>query len=135
MNRADFMAEANPYEDVEQRAVIVDCRDNDIPVFHVPNSTFTKSPKIKADNKALGVTAGIPDLWVVTRSGLIIIELKRRKGGVLSAAQKYWLKILQACRGIEARRCNGSDEAIDFIEEYHGKGRRSGSGFGGGSMF
>ncbi len=47
--------------------------------------------------KAIGASPGVPDIWVLEPRkpyhGLII-ELKREEGGVVSAAQEWWLESL-----------------------------------------
>ena len=45
------------------------------------------------------------------------IELKRRKGGHISAEQKYWLDVYTQAN-IPAAICKGADEAIAFVEKY-----------------
>lgn len=82
----------------------------------IPNSTFTKSWKVKQRNKDMGVRAGFPDLVVIAHSVFMAIELKRSDGGAgASKLQKSWIAHLQAA-GIPAKVCNGKDEAIAFIE-------------------
>lgn len=83
--------------------------------FHVPNSTFTKSWKQKARNKALGVVRGVPDLFVFKDGVSYAIELKRKKGGVVSPEQREWLEVLSK-HGFQSAVCHGADEAIEFLE-------------------
>ncbi len=47
---------------------------------------------------------------------LVFIEMKRKKGGVVSPEQKQWLNVLNLA-GIESVVCRGADEAIRFVEE------------------
>ena len=47
---------------------------------------------------------------------LVAIEMKRKKGGRLSAEQQDWLRCLNSA-GIETFVAKGSDEAIKWIEE------------------
>ncbi len=105
-----------PIEAQEQTVVVDYCRIKKIPLFRVPNETFTRSWKQKAMNKALGVSSGVPDLFCVPNNTLIAIEMKRIKGSVVSPTQLGWIKILQDA-GIPTRICKGADEAITFIEE------------------
>ncbi len=108
-----------PTEDVEQRIVVQYCRTRGLPCFRVPNETFTKSWAQKNKNKALGVSAGICDLFVAIEGvGLLGIEMKRLRGSVTSEAQKEWIRILNTIPGIEARVCKGAGVAIAFIEEF-----------------
>ena len=67
-------------------------------------------------NRLLGVSAGVPDLFVIVGGRLIGIEMKRKKGSVTSEYQKQWIAQLNSV-GIETRVCKGCDEAISFIEE------------------
>lgn len=83
--------------------------------FHVPNSTYTTSFNQKRRNRALGVVAGPPDLFIIVRGQLIAIELKRRQGSATSPEQKAWIEALNAC-GVQAAICKGAEPAIAFIE-------------------
>jgi VRR-NUC domain len=110
----------NPYEDQEQEAFVKWLDDNGYPRFRVPNETYTKSHKQRNKNKKLGVSSGVPDLFVVVPADysdhrLVAIEMKRRKGGVTSENQKKWIKTLNEA-GIQTVVCKGCDAAIEFIE-------------------
>ena len=48
---------------------------------------------------------------------LIKIEMKRKKGGVISPEQKKWGEIYKMS-GIPCKICKGADEAIDFVEKF-----------------
>ena len=103
-------------EDQEQIAVIQYCQLKGYPVWHTPNSTFTRSWSQKVKNKALGVSAGVPDLGVIVNNQLIFIELKRAKGGVVSPFQKTWIDHLTRAN-VPVRVCKGFAEAKSFIDE------------------
>ena len=47
---------------------------------------------------------------------LVKIEMKRKKGGVVSAEQKVWKKIYELA-GIQCKICKGASEAIEFVEK------------------
>ena len=47
------------------------------------------------------------------------IEMKRRKGGVLSSDQKDWIRALME-EGNECAVCAGADAAIETIKRYLG---------------
>ena len=64
--------------------------------------------------KKEGVSAGFPDLLIPSLG--LFIELKRTKGGVVSAEQKDWLEYLRGC-GYRAEVCNGFDAARLVIED------------------
>lgn len=82
---------------------------------HVPNETVSKSQAIK--NKRLGTSPGVPDYLILTPTGIIFVEMKRRTGGRLSAYQKEWLAALTQCN-VPAKVCAGFDEAKQFVEEF-----------------
>ena len=128
----------NPTEDQEQEAFVQWLRLKGYPHFRVPNETYTRSWSQKAKNKKLGVSSGVPDLFVVIpdqhfaygdnikphnppiqtneyRHRLVAIEMKRKKGGVTSENQKKWIKTLNEA-GIQTVVCKGCDAAIEFIE-------------------
>lgn len=124
----------NPTEDQEQEAFVQWLRLKGYPHFRVPNETYTKSWSQKAKNKKLGVSSGVPDLFVavpfppphliiahkdrddeVRNKTLVAIEMKRKKGGTTSANQKKWIKTLNEA-GIQTVVCKGCDAAIEFIE-------------------
>ena len=104
-----------PTEAEEQAVVVQYCALKGLSLFHCPNSTYTTSWKQKAHNRAMGVSAGVPDLFIIAGDKLIAIEMKRLKGGTVSPDQKIWIAKLNAA-GIDARVCKGSKNAIDFIE-------------------
>lgn len=108
-----------PSEAQEQAALVQWLRLKGYKHFRVPNETYTKSWKQKAVNKALGVVPGVPDIFVVTPTGLVAIEMKRLKGSTTSEAQKEWIATLNALPGIRAAVCKGADAAIKFIEGDH----------------
>lgn len=135
-NLSDY---TNPTEEQEQMAFVQWLRLKGYEHFRVPNETFTKSFKQKAKNKALGVSKGVPDLFVVVpntgtnmvymstidedgsadyeplATRLVAIEMKRKKGGVTSADQKKWITVLNKT-GTQSVVCKGCDAAIEFIE-------------------
>lgn len=70
--------------------------------------------------KATGVKAGVPDICLPVPSGGyhgLYIELKRKKGGVISGNQKEWLQMLSE-QGYLALVAHGADEAIKIITDY-----------------
>ncbi len=68
-------------------------------------------------NKSMGLRPGLPDMLIITPSGLAFVEMKRTKGSNTSDHQKEWLEALNKVQGIEVRICFGADEAIQFISE------------------
>jgi hypothetical protein len=67
-------------------------------------------------NKAIGVRAGVPDLMIIVKSSLLFIEMKRKKGGVVSVFQKDWLEKLDKLDNVYAVECKGYEEAVEVIE-------------------
>lgn len=70
--------------------------------------------------KAEGVKPGLPDIFLpVSRGGKhgLYIELKRRKGGVISKAQEAWIRALTN-QGYMCAVCHGAEAARDEILAY-----------------
>lgn len=88
-------------------------------MYAIPNGGSRH--KLEAANlKKQGVKSGVPDVMLpVARQGYhgLYIEMKRRRGGTLSADQKNFIKFLQA-QGYRVERCNGFHAAADVIEDY-----------------
>lgn len=88
-------------------------------MFHVPNGG--KRNAIEAARfKAMGVKPGVPDIFLpVARGGYhgLFIELKRREGGTVSAAQHDMIVKLRA-QGYKADTCKGWEAARLLIEAY-----------------
>ena len=116
-----------PTEDTEQLSVIAWCEGYALAdararlLLHVPNGGsrhIVEASKLRR----LGVRAGVPDLLlpvaVAPYHGLWI-EMKRRKGGLVSAAQHGWIDALRA-EGYAVAVARGADEAIDTIIAYLG---------------
>lgn len=114
-----------PSEDEEQMAVVrwAEMQMGRWPdlewLFHIPNGG--KRGKIEAARfKAMGVKAGVPDLFLPVPIGRyhgLFIEMKRREGGRLSGDQRKWIDGLKA-NGYCVHRCDGHQEAIRVLEDY-----------------
>ena len=84
---------------------------------HIAQETYTKSWNQKRKNKAMGVRKGFPDYVIVVKNKLIFIEMKRKKGGVVSDEQAGWQNALKNISpNVYAEICYGADEAINFVE-------------------
>lgn len=86
---------------------------------HIPNETGgTPEAKRRAIRmKQQGVSKGFPDYLVLTKNGMVAIELKRSKKSVSSPVSKEqlnWLIALSAAL-IPAQVCYGAEEAIKFL--------------------
>ena len=67
-----------------------------------------------------GVRSGIPDLMLAIPKGMhhgLFIEMKKKKGGVVSDAQREMMDILNAL-GYKAVICHGCDDAFACIISY-----------------
>lgn len=114
-----------PTEDTEQAHIFVWAAwaRNKYPeldlMHHIPNGG-KRSKSEAARFKAQGVKAGVPDIFLpCARGGYhgLYIELKRTKGGKLSAAQKEWIDALRG-QGYKVIVCYGFDEAREVIINY-----------------
>jgi hypothetical protein len=82
---------------------------------HIPNGTWTPSWSQKTRNKKMGVSSGVPDYLILTKSRLFFIEMKRKKSGKVSDEQLMWLGAILSC-DIRAHVANGFDEAKSIID-------------------
>lgn len=88
-------------------------------MHHIPNGG--KRGKAEAARfKAQGVKAGVPDIFLpCARGGChgLYIELKRIKGGRVSAAQEEFIAALRL-QGYRVEVCFGMEQAQKVIVEY-----------------
>lgn len=82
-------------------------------ILAIPNGG-ARSPATAGRLKAEGVSRGVPDLFVPAWG--LWIEMKRIKGGSVSAEQKDWLQYLETS-GYSCIVAKGADEAIRHIIE------------------
>jgi hypothetical protein len=69
---------------------------------------------------ASGLSRGYPDIEVFIGNGKsLYIEMKRKKGGVVSEEQKKWITWLND-NGYSAKVCHGADEAIEYVKNFIG---------------
>lgn len=64
-------------------------------IFAIPNGG-ARSPATAGRLKAEGVSSGVPDLFIPAWG--LWVEMKRSKGGSLSAEQKDWIAYLESVR-------------------------------------
>ena len=120
--------EYNPLEDVECIRFSNWLSVHKIPHCHIANESRSgsRSAMIRgAKLKRMGQSKGVWDYEVyIPRKGITgtvdcyeiaKVEMKRRKGGVVSPEQKAWGKVYEKA-GIACKVCKGCDEAIDFIK-------------------
>lgn len=101
-------------------AVYQECVWPELRLLHaIPNGG--KRDKVTAARlKAEGVKPGVPDVCLPVPRGEkhgLYIEMKRRKGGIVSADQLKWLESLMR-QGYECHVCRGCEEARMTIMEY-----------------
>jgi hypothetical protein len=89
------MADRIPTEHEEQCELVQWFRRTfpDVRIFSVPNGGH-RHPAVAAKMKATGVSSGVPDLFIP--AWRLWIEMKRSKGGSLSAEQKDWCAYLES---------------------------------------
>lgn len=130
MNLIDRVIAKFGPEDSEQYTVIqyLDILSMKYPLKYtsIPNSTWTKSIEQRTRNTLLGLRPGLGDLLIAYPGKWVIsIEMKRAhiKGqprGVLSPEQKSWIEVLGSIPNVEAVKCEGASEAINYLNELLG---------------
>lgn len=88
-------------------------------MYHIPNGGG-RSKAEAGRFKAMGVKAGVPDIFLpCARGGWhgLYIELKRLRGGSVSPAQKQWIELLKE-QGYRCIVCKGMDAAREEIVRY-----------------
>jgi len=81
----------------------------DVRIIAIPNGGW-RDIRTAARLKAEGVTPGVPDLFIPEWK--VFIEMKRAKGGNLSASQKDWIEHLNNI-GYRAFVCAGAEDAMN----------------------
>lgn len=84
-----------PSEHFEQREVVRWFRQTHkgVRIFAIPNGG-QRSRATAGKLKAEGVSAGVPDLFIP--AWRLWVEMKRQKGGTVSAEQKDWINYLSS---------------------------------------
>lgn len=103
-------------ENLAQAVVIDYCSYKGIEVIHIPNER--KASKWQHFHlKKQGLRKGFPDLLLFKNKKILFIEMKRKKGGIVSKDQNLQIQILKN-NGFQANICNGSTEAINLINNF-----------------
>lgn len=92
----------------------------ELKLLHAIPNGGKRSKSEAARMKAAGVKAGVPDMFLpVARGGShgLYIELKRIKGGHVSAEQLAWMEELTR-EGYTCAVCHGWEEARKVIQTY-----------------
>lgn len=130
----------SPTEDVEQICLFrwANAQQGKYPelalMYHIPNGG-KRSKSEAARFRAMGVKAGVPDIFlpvgiqkldsvdrgqytiIRTKYNGLYIELKRQRGGTVSAAQKQWISDLRTA-GYAVEVCKGWEVAAAVITDY-----------------
>lgn len=105
----------------EQKILVKWLRDNKIKCASSGNGFMLNTKDnihYVAKLKATGLSKGFPDLEVFIGNGKsLYIEMKRKKGGVVSEEQKKWITWLND-NGYSAKVCHGADEAIEYVRGF-----------------
>lgn len=115
----------NPSEHVEQKALfawakLASTTHPDLRLLYAIPNGGKRSKAVAGKLKAEGVKTGVLDTCLpVARGGFhgLYLEMKRRKGGKVSADQKRWVEDLRA-EGYSAVVCRGWDEAREVLLAY-----------------
>ena len=87
-------------------------------IMHIPNGGH-RAMSVAKKMKAEGVRPGVPDLFVP--EWRLWVEMKRQKGGRLSADQKDWITYLEAIGDtvIVGKGANdASRQVVRFLDDY-----------------
>ena len=109
-------SEAVPSEHFEQRELVRWFRQTwpGVRIFAIPNGG-ARSKATAGRLKAEGVASGVPDLFIP--AWRLWVEMKRSKGGSVSAEQKDWIQYLESVN----YRCivgKGADDAKRQISAF-----------------
>jgi hypothetical protein len=113
------MNERIPTEHEEQREVVKWFRQTyeNVRIFAIANGE-KRSITVASRLKVEGVSPGVPDLYAPEWK--LWIEMKRIKGGSVSAVQKDWHTYLQGI-GDTVLVCKGAEEAKEQIIKFREK--------------
>ncbi len=106
-----------PSEDTVHRAVLAHLRmraPKSAVIWHTPNGG-SRNVIEAAKLKAMGVMAGFPDVMIWHAGSLYGLELKREKGGRVSAKQAECMAALTR-EGALCAVAHGVDHAIEILE-------------------
>jgi hypothetical protein len=110
---AILTAERIPTEHEEQRELVRWFRQGykGVRIFAIPNGG-QRSAATAGRLKVEGVSPGVPDLFIP--EWRLWIEMKRIKGGSLSAEQKDWIAYLEGC-GYTCFVAKGAAQAKEMV--------------------
>ena len=105
----------NNEEYEEQKCVVQYLEMKHIKFTSIPNSTFT-SIGARVRNKMSGLRKGLPDMLMIINKRLVFIEMKKKKGGVVSPEQLEWMSRLNECESVYCYVCEGFESAKEKID-------------------
>jgi len=105
-----------PDEHTEQVHVIQWLKLKKIKHNATPNGGL-RNKVVAGKLKAEGVSKGFPDLTIFLPTGILYIEMKRKKGSSISPEQKAWIEYLNTLPYAKAIICKGFREAVEAIED------------------
>ena len=107
------LTERIPTEHEEQREFVRWFRQGyrGVRIFAIPNGG-ARSMATAGRLKVEGVSPGVPDLFIP--DWRLWVEMKRVKGGSLSAEQKDWIAYLEGC-GYTCFVAKGADQAKEMV--------------------
>jgi len=109
-----------PTEHEEQCAFVEYLEAKGLKFTSIPNSTRTPHWGTKMKNKKSGLRPGLPDMLIILpNTGLLFIEMKRKKRSTVSVFQKEWIAELNKLDNVEAVIAKGADKAIEFVELFY----------------
>ena len=111
-----------PKEKLEGQKLTAWARQNYLikKLFFKINNEGSKNSLDGWQNQLEGVLAGVSVYFLPLPKGKyhgLFLELKRTKGGKVSALQVEWVKLMRE-NGYAAGICYGADHAIEVIERY-----------------
>lgn len=122
------MGNTSPLESAEQIALVEWLELQGLKFTAIPNSTFTRSWSVKRRNYREGLRPGLADLFIIVprhksadgEGYALYIEMKRQRGGVLSADQKAWQEAINGLgiANIQSYVCKGAESAIATVSHY-----------------
>ena len=110
------MVNLTPTEHLEQVAFCSWLDWKHIAYASIPNGT-NKGYAMQHKFKSEGLKKGFPDLLVFLPSVIVFIEMKRKKGSVISNEQKEWQVRINSYSYAKAYICYGADDAMATIEK------------------
>jgi hypothetical protein len=112
-----------PSEDHEQMMLVQWFRRTypDVRIFSVPNGGH-RHPAVAAKLKATGVSSGVPDLFIP--AWRLWLEMKRIKGGSVSAEQKDWMAYLESV-GFSCIVGKGAEDAKGKLQAFFNQQREN----------